>query len=799
MIDDQATSWTPVVLTSFLLLLTWLANCILLGGALQTATSGRIVPVAYFFVGSQAVAALLHVTLNLPPSVIGILFGSANIQSHVHIFCLYSTYLDTLFCNLTFLQTFFSSLDAYLRLRNPVFYLSSARRRPALWLKVGSPWLVAALQAIGQLALSDRQKIRLHICTRSKQDTGGFLQAPSLQTTCLLPDPNFLTIRTAIAYALPLLTCIVLVGLQLRCLRRLRLYSSESLYALLQVRSPHAQIQRSYVIPSRHIPSIAAQKFRAPVDCPVVQPRVLAVRPSASENISLQLLSSTTENQTEDYDKVTPLMIGSWHGGRQVTIETLLPDCPQSAADIQGQQGSQVVPAISLPHVLISSATLPIIEIEPVETAISGTESASVRVNVTSATYECPQHGTIRVTTDGKIGGDISSSAFVQTAGDMTTSVVTSIDEPPSTRTVSNKRTDLGEKEGPLLLAAEALRPELCGKSAGGPKCRTIKRSISDDGVRRKLYSRTQPNNKQKVSNSYKEKVGNTLRTATPLWLTAYRGEQLAVAINLVSCIIAVGTWSPYILATLAHGLCLPLKTETPREMTVLSSFYPQIRNQPPAFTSRCMIQLTPDRIADFRWWAYASSGLLLPFLLFFLDLGLREGCWKALKYSNQNDDLPRGSSDARPSNKYSIEPTSPLISTYRCAHIGNSFNILAANGQVGQEMHELERLWDRRQQFGKEAGRIPISSNPVTGHGVQADSSLSNSNSQVFCDSHLVGKSEKTEASGDQPMGDLNELTNNSISYVLVPFATNVDQSEHYLTMLAMYALKMPHRRKRR
>lgn len=67
--------WLPIGLTVFLLLSTWLANCILLGGALQTASSGRIVPVAYFFVGSQAIAALLYVTLNLPPAAVGLIFG----------------------------------------------------------------------------------------------------------------------------------------------------------------------------------------------------------------------------------------------------------------------------------------------------------------------------------------------------------------------------------------------------------------------------------------------------------------------------------------------------------------------------------------------------------------------------------------------------------------------------------------------------------------------------------------------------------------------------------------------------
>ncbi|KAK4469643.1 hypothetical protein MN116_006611 [Schistosoma mekongi] len=55
---------------------------------------------------------------------------------------------------------------------------------------------------------------------------------------------------------------------------------------------------------------------------------------------------------------------------------------------------------------------------------------------------------------------------------------------------------------------------------------------------------------------------------------------------------------------------------------------------------NKCWIHLSVDRLADFHWWAYACSGLLLPCLLFFLDLSLREGCWQALQYktkSNQN------------------------------------------------------------------------------------------------------------------------------------------------------------------
>nr|CAH8838371.1 unnamed protein product [Trichobilharzia regenti] len=165
----------------------------------------------------------------------------------------------------------------------------------------------------------------------------------------------------------------------------------------------------------------------------------------------------------------------------------------------------------------------------------------------------------------------------------------------------------------------------------------------------------------------------------TNLWLNAYQGEQLVVAINLVSCIIAVGTWSPYILASLAHGLCQPISI--PKSMfnqimhPLSSSTSPVTINShlvsspsSPSNTpggnllsnptiSRCWIHLSVDRLSDFRWWAYASSGLLLPCLLFFLDLGLREGCWRALQYKtkppNEKYDSPKTATH-NPNSQYS-------------------------------------------------------------------------------------------------------------------------------------------------
>ncbi|CAH8491415.1 unnamed protein product [Schistosoma mattheei] len=146
----QSTDLTVLCLCITLIILTWLTNCILLGGILQTK--------------GNAIAALLHVTLNLPPSIVNILF-------------------DTLFCNLTFLQTFFSSLDTYLRLKNPIFYLSSSYRRPALWLKIGSPWFMACIQSIGQITLSDRRHVKLYTGTIETSSSSSSSSLSSVTST----------------------------------------------------------------------------------------------------------------------------------------------------------------------------------------------------------------------------------------------------------------------------------------------------------------------------------------------------------------------------------------------------------------------------------------------------------------------------------------------------------------------------------------------------------------------------------------------------------------------------------------
>ncbi|VDN18613.1 unnamed protein product [Dibothriocephalus latus] len=155
-------------------------------------------------------------------------------DSYLRIFCLFSTYLDTLFCNLALLHAFCSGLDSYLRLCGPSTYLVSSRRRPTTWLKIGSPWVAAGLQAIGQLAVSDRDKAKFFGDCQHPLSTQF---ADQFEAACVISDPNFLIMRTTIAYALPLIACLVLTGLQMKRLRRLHQEPQQTLRSLLLVRN----------------------------------------------------------------------------------------------------------------------------------------------------------------------------------------------------------------------------------------------------------------------------------------------------------------------------------------------------------------------------------------------------------------------------------------------------------------------------------------------------------------------------------------------------------------------------------
>lgn len=345
--------------------------------------------------------------------------GSTNMNSYLGIFCLFSTHLDTLFCNLALLHAFCSGLDSYLRLSHQRRNLEStglkSGRHATLWLKISSPWFVSGLLAIAQLVVSDRGLAHL-----SEDCQRHFLPAftNQLEATCIVTDPNFLILRTSIAYALPLIGCLILTGLQVRCLRRLRFVPPE--YPL--------------------------------------EPRT---NPSIRRDVTLETLAPFTE-------AVNPNSTG--------TIETV---------------------------------------------------------------HECPRHG--RITYD------------------------------PETVTFDDFRGRCQEK-------------------------RTAK-DIST------VISMKQ-------------------------WLQTYRGEQLAVAINMVSCIVAVGVWSPLILSSLAYGLC-----HTPEN----AHFVKQPLYHIPGIDlskyrpARCFIQVAASRLADFRWWVYASTGLLLPIALLLMDRDLRKACWRSL------------------------------------------------------------------------------------------------------------------------------------------------------------------------
>ncbi|KAF8563942.1 hypothetical protein P879_05935 [Paragonimus westermani] len=601
-------------------------------------------------------------------------------QSFVHTFCLYSTYLDTLFCNLTFLQTFFSSLDAYLRLRNPTFYLASAKRRPALWLKVGSPWLVAAIQAIGQLALSDRQHVRLHQMSTVHAGAG-------LQTTCLLPDPNFLIIRTAIAYALPLLICIVLVGLQLRCLRNLRTYSSEAIDALLQVRKtfgrhtpPEPHIMRSSGINRNRLDTSRTETMYSSSIIPMKQTEQYTLLPLT--------LSSTQIIRPHS----PQLMSSSWHVDRQYTLETLIPDCGKSMSQLGVHSDtSQIIPKESIgSHVIFSTGTMPVIELHSL--------NPSRPDGIQSSLYQCPTHGLINLAIDTastlhpleESGTSITAASnfwsHPNVLGDHTILRDEEINtESPLDTNILHQSThqeSTMSHDKPVLNSqqnAEHLPTSTAG-SDKGDQLPLERSSVASVGDRLKGCEAD-------------------MKPVIPLWLTAYQGEQLAVAINLVSCIIAVGTWSPYVLATLANGLCQPVHMGSSHSRSPTNHpFFPvvdaAVDMTNTKLVNRCLIQVTPDRIADFRWWAYASAGLLLPILLFYLDLGLRDGCWRALNYSDKSESTQ---SPTQSQNWNSIRSTT-TVQTYRCKNARQTRDAReTVNRNTEQEMKKLSHLWNKR------------------------------------------------------------------------------------------------------
>ncbi|KAM7540503.1 hypothetical protein Aperf_G00000037246 [Anoplocephala perfoliata] len=402
--------WLPILFGCLLLFATWMSNCTLLGGVFQVMADPGVVRVAYYFVGSQIVASLIYATLNLPPGLLILLFGSTSMSSYLGIFCLFSTYLDTLFCNLALLHAFCSGLDSYFRLSRQRNGFVSTELKPGrqatLWLKISSPWFVSGILAIAQLAVSDRGLAHLsEDCHRQ------FLPqfTNQLEATCIVTEPNFLILRTSIAYALPLIGCLILTGLQVRCLRKLRF------------------VPPDYSLKPRNRPAIQ----------------------------------------------------------RDVTLETLAP-----------------LPEAGKPS---SPSTLEKI-------------------------HECPRHGRIAYDSETVIHEDS------------------------------------------------------------------------------KRYA--------------------TMAIPMNRWFQSYRAEQLAVAINMVSCIVAVGIWSPLILSSLAYGLC-----HTPENVRSIKQPLYHIPGVDLSMyrPARCFIQVAASRLADFRWWVYASTGLLLPIALLLMDRDLRRACWRSL------------------------------------------------------------------------------------------------------------------------------------------------------------------------
>uniref|UniRef100_A0A5K3FL61 Aa_trans domain-containing protein n=1 Tax=Mesocestoides corti TaxID=53468 RepID=A0A5K3FL61_MESCO len=418
--NECAPGWLPILFGCLFLFATWMSNCTLLGGVFQVMGDPGVVRVAYYFVGSQTIAALIYATLNLPPGLVILFFGSSNGNSYLGIFCFFSTYLDSLFCSLSLLHSFCSGLDSYLRLsrsrdREDTMENASASTTP--WLKVGTPWFVAGLLATAQLATGDRDMARL---TEDCKNQAMVAFTNQLEAACVVTDPNFLILRTLVTYALPLIGCLLLTGLQVRCLRQLKF------------------------VPSRH-----------------------SLEPSVNSTIR-----------------------------RDVTLETLAP------------------------------------------IAEGGKPNTTTNTTKYETVHECPRHGRIAYDSESAVSDD--------------------------------------------------------------------RRNIDHD----------------------KHFANHASSVNASKWFRNYRGEQLAVAINMVSCIVAVGVWSPLILSSLAYGLChTPENTQYVKQPLYhipgidLSSFRP----------ARCFIQVAASRLADFRWWVYASTGMLLPTALLVMDRDLRKACWRSL------------------------------------------------------------------------------------------------------------------------------------------------------------------------
>ncbi|CAH8499179.1 unnamed protein product [Schistosoma margrebowiei] len=685
---------------------------------------------------------------------------------------------------------------------------------------------MACIQSIGQIALSDRRHVKLYPGTMETSSSSSVTSYhvnsyphysilnknpidekqtnSEWNTVCLLLDPNFLIIRTVIAYTLPLITCLILIVLQLYGLHRLRNHSPEMLNALLIVRCPRnnrctsnnnnntRECNEGMCSQDPVIPKHEAHHFKRQNTKLVWREKDIGLL-NNFHSIFDGTMSNRILLQNPQYRQLS-MMTNSYQLNPAYTNETLLFSDNGSIDRIQLNQSS-------ISPTRLSTSYLPTSHLSDLQTTIP----------ISISMFECPTHGRIRMTNsisrisnigiskngDQTVPNQISSlvnnsntemernseqhsystsvttnsniitmnsmsdnnhninSLFTGKLGSNTSSeepitsnaLLFNLDgeqvklvsfnhsyEPLNSTGLDQHHYYLSSMMSPTSFPGSSSSPSCQhqllrhqhtspmtsqvdfklthgmhkSKSDYQIKCRNEMNSTNDCLLRshslKPSYEQQAPYHQSQIVSNEKNGID---MIKTNLWLTAYQGEQLVVAINLVSCIIAVGTWSPYILVTLAYGLCQPMNIPKSQYHQMMNSYgtssistnYPLSSIQSISSTmnddlnlsdhsmNKCWIHLSVDRIADFRWWAYACSGLLLPCLLFFLDLSLREGCKKALQLKTEsNQSIHSTKSHSNTMNKHSIidnELNSVKVSNHSdnhrnrlCDHPSTSHNI---------------------------------------------------------------------------------------------------------------------------
>ncbi|KAL7061993.1 hypothetical protein AAHC03_01763 [Spirometra sp. Aus1] len=556
-------------------------------------------------------------------------------DSYLRIFCLFSTYLDTLFCNLALLHAFCSGLDSYLRLCGPSTYLVSARRRPTTWLKIGSPWVAAGLQAIGQLAVSDRDKAKFFGDCQHPPSTQF---ADQFEAACVISDPNFLIMRTTIAYALPLIACLVLTGLQMKRLRRLHQEPQQTLKSLLLVRN-QTSTKPTAAAKSRTSRLPKCQPIKRLGSYPQ-QPPVRTTSTSASGmavTASGEVLTAGRHNPAYTMLVCSESKFGSRSTvacglRRDITNETLVAQT-STITETQLTRSNTIDTFDNVPPPGIAVVQLADLE---------GTKDADP-LSMSASVHECPRHGKIALPGNQvyTIGGSDASNPYATMTPNLAEKRQVTL------AVLSGDDYRIVNSQLPVAAAAAAVTSPLLSQSrmarqaeAASPPyhvCRsagTLPSRGEHHGVPR-LYESACLQSKQTAAKSKPAQATDRGSDGLPngdysTWLQAYRGEQMAVAISMVSCIVAVGVWSPLILSSLAYGLCqLPEQPKIRQTIYYIPGLNPQSLRSTPV--SQCFIQITVPRLADFRWWAYASTGLLLPLVLLLMDTELRKSCWRSL------------------------------------------------------------------------------------------------------------------------------------------------------------------------